>query len=188
MTTLVTCQIVKNGLSNPLMRKVATKIKEECTSTDGFKAKLTQIEDFKQRAKPQKNKTPRIFIISIIMCTRNKTIRLKKDTKNKSGSTRNNHTIRNRESDPERNQRGKRDAEDGKRNRVGDPKRNQRTEIDAEATEATNVPRMQTTRKKSHQTHGQTMLVQHAIPQQQHTIICMVRTTPDAVGPQGPHN
>jgi hypothetical protein len=48
---------VKNGLSDPLMRKVATKIAEECTSTDGFKAKLTQIENFNQRAKPRKNKT-----------------------------------------------------------------------------------------------------------------------------------
>jgi hypothetical protein len=53
MTTVVTCKIVKNGLSDPLMRKVATKIAEECTSTEGFKAKLTQIEDFNQRAKPQ---------------------------------------------------------------------------------------------------------------------------------------
>jgi hypothetical protein len=58
MTTVVTCKIVKNGLSDPLMRKVATKIAEECTSTGGFKAKLTQIEDFNQRAKPQKWKTP----------------------------------------------------------------------------------------------------------------------------------
>jgi hypothetical protein len=58
MTTVVTCKIVKNGLSDPLMRKVATKIAEECTSTVGFKAKLTQIEDFNQRAKPQKWKTP----------------------------------------------------------------------------------------------------------------------------------
>jgi hypothetical protein len=39
------------------MRKVATKIAEECTSTDGFKAKLTQIENFNERAKPKKNKT-----------------------------------------------------------------------------------------------------------------------------------
>jgi hypothetical protein len=31
MTTVVTCEIVKNGLSNPIMRKVATKIAEECT-------------------------------------------------------------------------------------------------------------------------------------------------------------
>jgi hypothetical protein len=60
MTTVVTCEIVKNGLSNPLMRKVATKIAEECTSTDGFKGKLTQIEDFNQQAKPQKNKRPGI--------------------------------------------------------------------------------------------------------------------------------
>jgi hypothetical protein len=60
MTTVVTCKIVKNGLSNPLMRKVATKIAEECTSTDGFKAKLTQIKDFNQPAKPKKNKTPGI--------------------------------------------------------------------------------------------------------------------------------
>jgi hypothetical protein len=58
MTTVVTCEIVKKGLSNPVMRKVATKIAEECTSTDGFKAKLTQIEN--QRAKPKKNKTPGI--------------------------------------------------------------------------------------------------------------------------------
>jgi hypothetical protein len=60
MTTVVTCKIGKNGLSDPLMRKVATKIAEECTSTDGFKAKLTQIKDFNKRAKPQKNKTPGI--------------------------------------------------------------------------------------------------------------------------------
>jgi hypothetical protein len=57
MTTVVTCEIVKNGLSNPLMRKVATKIAEECTSTDGFKEKLTQMKDFNKRAKPKKNKT-----------------------------------------------------------------------------------------------------------------------------------
>jgi hypothetical protein len=60
MTTVVTWEIVKNGLSDLLMRKVATKIAEECTSTDGFKAKLTQIEDFNKRAKPKKNKTPGI--------------------------------------------------------------------------------------------------------------------------------
>jgi hypothetical protein len=57
MTTVVTCEIVKNRLSDPLMRKVATQIAEECTSTDGFKAKLTQIKDFNQRAKQQKKKT-----------------------------------------------------------------------------------------------------------------------------------
>jgi hypothetical protein len=56
----MTCKIVKNGLSNPFMRKVATKIAEECTSTDGFKAKLAQIKNFNQRAKPRKNKTPGI--------------------------------------------------------------------------------------------------------------------------------
>jgi hypothetical protein len=60
MTTVVTCKIVKNRLSDPLMCKVATKIAEECTSTDGFKAKLTQIENFNQPAKPRKNKTPGI--------------------------------------------------------------------------------------------------------------------------------
>jgi hypothetical protein len=60
MTTVVTCEIVKNGLSDPLMRKIATKIAEECTSIDGFKAKLKQIENFNQRAKPRKNKTPGI--------------------------------------------------------------------------------------------------------------------------------
>jgi hypothetical protein len=42
------------------MHKVATKIAEECTSTYGFKAKLTQIEDFNQQAQPKKNKTPGI--------------------------------------------------------------------------------------------------------------------------------
>jgi hypothetical protein len=57
MTTVVTCEIVKNGLRDPVMRKVATKIAEECTSTDGFKAKLTQIKNFNQQAKPKKNKT-----------------------------------------------------------------------------------------------------------------------------------
>jgi hypothetical protein len=40
------------------MRKVATKIAEECTSTDGFKTKLTQIKEFNQRAKPQNRQTP----------------------------------------------------------------------------------------------------------------------------------
>jgi hypothetical protein len=60
MTTVVTCKIVKNELSNPLIRKVATKIAEECISTDGFKAKLTQIDDLNQQAKPQKSKTPGI--------------------------------------------------------------------------------------------------------------------------------
>jgi hypothetical protein len=58
MTTVVTCKIVKKGLLDPLMRKVATKIAEECTSTDGFKAKLTQIKEFNQRAKPQNRQTP----------------------------------------------------------------------------------------------------------------------------------
>jgi hypothetical protein len=58
MTTVVTCKIVKNGLIEPLMRKVATKIAEECNSTDGFKAKLTQIEEFNQWAKPQNRQTP----------------------------------------------------------------------------------------------------------------------------------
>jgi hypothetical protein len=58
MTTVVKCKIVKNGLIDPLMRKVATKIAEECTSTDGFKAKLTQIEEFNQRAKSQNRQTP----------------------------------------------------------------------------------------------------------------------------------
>jgi hypothetical protein len=53
MKTVVTCKIVKKGLLDPLMRKVATKIAEECTSTDGFKTKLTQIKEFNQRAKPQ---------------------------------------------------------------------------------------------------------------------------------------
>jgi hypothetical protein len=57
MTTVVTCKIVKNGLRDPVMRKVATKIAEECTSTDRFKAKLTQIENFNQQTKPKKNKT-----------------------------------------------------------------------------------------------------------------------------------
>jgi hypothetical protein len=57
MKTVVTCKIVKKGLLDPLMREVATKIAEECTSTDGFKAKLTQIEEFNQRAKPQNRQT-----------------------------------------------------------------------------------------------------------------------------------
>jgi hypothetical protein len=48
MTTLVTFEIVSKGLNTPLMRKVATQIAEECTSTDSFKAKLTQIEEFNQ--------------------------------------------------------------------------------------------------------------------------------------------
>jgi hypothetical protein len=56
MTTVVTCKIVKNGLRDPVMRKVATKIAEECTSTDGLKAKLTQIKNFNQRSKTKKNK------------------------------------------------------------------------------------------------------------------------------------
>jgi hypothetical protein len=58
MTTVVTCKIVKKELLDPLMRKVATKIVEECTSTDCFKAKLTQIEEFNQRAKPQNRQMP----------------------------------------------------------------------------------------------------------------------------------
>jgi hypothetical protein len=53
MTTVVTCKIVKKGLLDPLMRKVATKIAEECTSTDGFKAKLTQIKEFNQTGRRQ---------------------------------------------------------------------------------------------------------------------------------------
>jgi hypothetical protein len=58
MTTAVTCKIVKKGLNDPLMCKVATQISEECTSTDSFKAKLTQIEEFNHRARPENRNTP----------------------------------------------------------------------------------------------------------------------------------
>jgi hypothetical protein len=58
MRTVVTFKIVKKGLLDPLMREVATNIAEECTSAEGFKAKLTQIEEFNQRAKPQNRQTP----------------------------------------------------------------------------------------------------------------------------------
>jgi hypothetical protein len=53
------CKIVKKGLKDPLMRKVATQIAEECTSTDTFKVKLTQIYEF-NRTRPEDRKPPAI--------------------------------------------------------------------------------------------------------------------------------
>jgi hypothetical protein len=48
MTNVVTFEIVRKGLSDPLMCTVATQIAGECTSTDIFKEKLTQIEKVNQ--------------------------------------------------------------------------------------------------------------------------------------------
>jgi hypothetical protein len=53
MTNVITFEIVRQGLTNPLMRTEAAKVAGECISTDSFKEKLTQIEEVKQaKSKP----------------------------------------------------------------------------------------------------------------------------------------
>jgi hypothetical protein len=52
MTNVITFEIVRQGLTNPLMRTEAAKVSGECISTDSFKEKLTQIEEVNQ-AKPK---------------------------------------------------------------------------------------------------------------------------------------
>jgi hypothetical protein len=52
MKNVITFKIVRQSLTNPLMRTEAAKVSGECTSTDIFKAKLTQIEEVNQ-AKPK---------------------------------------------------------------------------------------------------------------------------------------
>jgi hypothetical protein len=48
MTNVVTFEIVRKGLTDPLMRNVATQIAGECTSTYIFKDKLIQIAEVNQ--------------------------------------------------------------------------------------------------------------------------------------------
>jgi hypothetical protein len=52
MTDVITFEIVRQGLTNPLMRTEAAKVAGECTLTDIFEKKLTQIEEVNQ-AKPK---------------------------------------------------------------------------------------------------------------------------------------
>jgi hypothetical protein len=52
MTNVITFEIVRKGLTNPLMRKEAAKVAGECISTDSFKEKSTQIKEVNQ-AKPK---------------------------------------------------------------------------------------------------------------------------------------
>jgi hypothetical protein len=52
MTNVITFEIERQGLTNPLMRTEAAKVAGECISTDIFKEKLTQIEEVNQ-AKPK---------------------------------------------------------------------------------------------------------------------------------------
>jgi hypothetical protein len=52
MTNVITFEIVRQGLTNPLMHTEAAKVSGECTSTDIFKEKLTQIEEV-NLAKPK---------------------------------------------------------------------------------------------------------------------------------------
>jgi hypothetical protein len=52
MSNVITDEIVRQGLTNPLMRTEAAKVAGECISTDSFKEKLTHIEEVNQ-AKPK---------------------------------------------------------------------------------------------------------------------------------------
>jgi hypothetical protein len=52
MTNVITFEIVRQGLTNPLMPTEAAKVAGECISMDSFKEKLTQIEEVNQ-AKPK---------------------------------------------------------------------------------------------------------------------------------------
>jgi hypothetical protein len=51
MTNVIMFEIVRQGLTNPLMRTEAAKVAGECILTDSFKEKLTQIEV--NQAKPK---------------------------------------------------------------------------------------------------------------------------------------
>jgi hypothetical protein len=166
MTTVVTCEIVKNGLSDPLMRKVATKIAEECTSTGGFNAKLTQIEDFNQRAKPQKWKTPVISQKAHATITQ---YAIEKATLR--GIKEGREMQKRKNAIEEATLRGIEEQREMQK---------QRKQLTCQ--------RCKQRLKKSHRTHGRTMLVQYANTQQQPTIMRMVRASPGVVGPQGPLN
>jgi hypothetical protein len=48
MTNVLMFEIVRQGLTNPLMRTEAAKVAGECISMDSFKEKLTQIEEVNQ--------------------------------------------------------------------------------------------------------------------------------------------
>jgi hypothetical protein len=52
MMNVITFEIVRQGLTNPLMRTEAVKVAGECISTENFKEKLMQIEEVNQ-AKPK---------------------------------------------------------------------------------------------------------------------------------------
>jgi hypothetical protein len=52
MTNVITFEILRQGLSNPLMRTEAAKVAGECISTESFKEKLTQIKEV-NHAKPK---------------------------------------------------------------------------------------------------------------------------------------
>jgi hypothetical protein len=53
MTNVITFEIVRQGLTNPLMRTEAAKVAGKCTSTDIFKEKLTWIKEVNQaKTKP----------------------------------------------------------------------------------------------------------------------------------------
>jgi hypothetical protein len=52
MTNVITFEIVRQGLNNPMMRTEAAKVAGKCILTDIFKEKLTQIEEVNQ-AKPK---------------------------------------------------------------------------------------------------------------------------------------
>jgi hypothetical protein len=51
-TNVITFEIVRQGLTNPLMRTEAAKVAGKCILTDIFKEKLTQIKEVNQ-AKPK---------------------------------------------------------------------------------------------------------------------------------------
>jgi hypothetical protein len=48
MMSVITFEIVRQGLTNPLMRTEAAKVAGECISTDSFKEKLMQMEEVNQ--------------------------------------------------------------------------------------------------------------------------------------------
>jgi hypothetical protein len=52
MMIVITFEIVRQGLTNPLMHTEAAKVAGKCILTDIFKDKLTQIEEVNQ-AKPK---------------------------------------------------------------------------------------------------------------------------------------
>jgi hypothetical protein len=166
MTTVVTCQIVKNGLRDSVMHKVATKIAKKCTSTDGFKAKLTQIKNFNQQTKPKKNKTHGIcqeahttitqYAIEKVTLRGIREGRELQKTENAIQQTTKRGSVERRERQKLRNQL------------------------------ECNICR-QCTGNGPIRPHEQTMLVQHSITQRQHPIMRMVRETSGTDRPQRPH-